>query len=320
MKCAILDDYQQVAATYFDPSSFGLGTNEVTVDYFHESIPCPAELVAALQPYEIIVAMRERTPFPADVLAELPKLKLLVTTGMRNLAIDVSFAKSRGIAVLGTRGFKEPPTELAWGLILSLARQIPKEHTNFVSCGPWQTSVGVSLHGKTLALLGLGEIGQRMARIGQAFGMNVSAWSQNLTAERCKRYGVYFTETIDELFGCGDFISIHVLLSDRTRGLVSASAIELMKEDAFLINTSRAAIVDEPALITALQERRIAGAGLDVFEEEPLSFDHPFRMLDNVLATPHLGYVADKNYHAYFHDAAENISHFLRGTLLRELS
>lgn len=319
MNCAILDDYQKVAADYFDLGRFGDEVKGIEVDYFHEPMTDRSQLVALLTPYEIIVAMRERTPFPKELLAELPNLKLLVTTGMRNLAIDVAFAKSQGIAVCGTRGFKEPPTELAWGLILGLARQITIENANFKSGGPWQSTVGTGLHGKTLGLVGLGAIGQKMARIGQAFGMKVEAWSQNLTPERCAEHGVHYTTTLKELMASSDFVSIHVVLSVRTRHLIGEPELELMKDTAYLINTSRAAIVDQNALILALQEHRIAGAGLDVFDQEPLPADHPFRKLDNVLATPHLGYVADQNYEAYLHDAAENIAHFMRGQRIREL-
>lgn len=326
MKCAILDDYQRVAANYFDlgrksgASKGDGGLKELEVDYFHEPLTDRKQLVAALKPYAIIVAMRERTPFPAELLAELPNLQLLVTTGMRNLAIDVAFAKSQGIAVCGTRGFKEPPTELAWALILGLAKNLTTENAHFKSAGPWQSSVGVSLHGKTLGLIGLGQIGQKMARIAKAFGMTVEAWSQNLTAERCAEHGVSLAPSLTQLMGRGDFVSIHVVLSERTQGLIGAQELALMKNSAFLINTSRAAIVDQPALMDCLKSRAIAGAGLDVFEQEPLPPRHPLRSLDNVLATPHLGYVADMNYEAYYHDAAEDIAEFVQGRLLRELS
>lgn len=323
MRCAILDDYQRVAANYFKlaPShDLAEMVKGVEVDYFHEPLGDGKPLIAALEPYDIIVAMRERTPFPKGLLAELPNLKLLVTTGMRNLAIDVAFAKSRGIAVCGTRGFKEPPTELAWALILGLAKNLTTENGHFRTAGPWQSSVGVSLHGKTLGLIGLGKIGQKMARIGTAFGMTVEAWSQNLTAKRCAEHGVSLAPSLAQLMSRGDFVSIHVLLSERTQGLIGASELAVMKDTAFLINTSRAAIVDQKALLASLKSRAIAGAGLDVFDQEPLPAEHPLRSLDNVLATPHLGYVADMNYEAYYHDAAEDIAEFVQGRLLRELS
>lgn len=319
MKCAILDDYQQIAAKYFDLSGYPSPVNTIQEDFFHLPIGDHDQLVATLEPYDIIVAMRERTPFPAALLGQLPNLKLLVTSGMRNLAIDTAFARTKGIAVCGTRGFKEPPTELAWALILGLARRIREENTAFRIGGPWQSTLGVTLHGKTLSLLGLGKIGQKMAKIGQAFGMKVTAWSQNLTEERCAEHGVEFAPSLEALLRQGDFVSIHVVLSDRTRQLMGANELGMMKPSAYLINTSRAAIVNQDDLLDALRNKTIAGAGLDVFDEEPLPLDHPYRSLDNLLATPHIGYVADMNYEAYFAEAAENIVSFCEGKLIREL-
>lgn len=264
--------------------------------------------------------MRERTPFPAELIRQLPKLKLLITTGMRNFAIDVAFAKAQGIVVSGTRSFKEPPTEMAWALILGLARNLVTEAQSFTSGGPWQSTVGTGLHGKTLGLLGLGKIGLAMARIGSAFGMNIMAWSQNLTADRCMDAKVALAKSKDELFQQADFLSIHLVLSERTQGLVTLAELKQMKPSAYLVNTSRAAIVDQQGLLVALQSQLIAGAGVDVFDEEPLPLDHPFRRLDNLLATPHLGYVADKNYQAYFGDALEDIEAFVAGKPLRLLA
>lgn len=322
MKCAILDDYQRVSPQFFEDSSLTEQSNppKLQLDYFHEAFAGTQQVTKALEPYDIIVAMRERTRFPAEVLSRLPNLKLLVTSGMRNLAIDVPFARAKGIVVSGTSSYKEPPTELAWALILGLARHIVAENSAFKSSGPWQSTVGTTLHGKTLGLLGLGKIGQNMARIGQAFGMKVMAWSQNLTQQRCVDVGVAFAPTKTELLESSDFVSVHLVLSERTRGLIKMADIKAMKPSAYLINTSRAAIVDQQDLITALQQKFIAGAGLDVFEQEPLPAGHSFRTLDNVLATPHLGYVADKNYQAYFGEAIENIEAFLAGAPIRELS
>jgi D-3-phosphoglycerate dehydrogenase len=260
--------------------------------------------------------MRERTPFPKQVIDALPDLKLLITTGMRNASIDAEAAKARGITVCGTGSFGSPTSGIAIGLMLELTRHIGYENMRLKSGAPWQTTIGADLEGKTLGIVGLGKLGTRVARIGQAFGMNVLAWSQNLTAEACQAAGVTHASK-EELFRQADFISIHVLLSDRSRGMIGGADLARMKPTAYLINTARAAIVDQAALLSVLAEGRIAGAGLDVFESEPLPLDSPLRKLDNVVITPHLGYVSVQAYEAYFRDMVENIRAFLDGKPIR---
>jgi D-3-phosphoglycerate dehydrogenase len=257
--------------------------------------------------------MRERTAFPKKVLDALPELKLLITTGMRNASIDTEAAKARGVTVCGTGTFGNPTSGVAIGLMLELTRRIGYENARLHAGAPWQTTIGLDLEGMTLGVLGLGKLGARTANIAKAFGIKVIAWSQNLTAEKCREAGVDYA-TKDNLF------TIHVVLSGRTRGLIGAAELALMKPTAFLINTSRGPIVDEAALIAALRQRKIAGAGLDVFDVEPLPLDHPFRTMDNVMITPHLGYVSEQNYRRYFADAVEDIRGFLEGKPVRELS
>jgi phosphoglycerate dehydrogenase-like enzyme len=314
VNCTILDDYQDAALSYGDWSRLS-GRIELTVlSEHHDSEDVLAEL---LQDEEIIVIMRERTPFPESLLSRLPKLKLLITTGMRNASVDLDAAERLGIAVSGTRGSSDAPIELTWALLLGLARHIRTETDAFRSCGPWQSTVGSDLNGRTLGLLGLGKIGSRVAEIGRAFGMNIVAWSRNLTGERAAEAGVRLAPSKEALLEESDYVSVHLVLSDRTRGLIGADELELMKPSAFLINTSRAGIVDQEALIAALQEERIAGAGLDVFDIEPLPEEHPYRTLANVLATPHIGYVTESNYRLYFEDAIEDIEAYLEGSPIR---
>jgi phosphoglycerate dehydrogenase-like enzyme len=314
-RVAILDDYQNVALAVADWRSLGL---EVTVEAFHERLGGEDALVQRLADFEVIVAMRERTQLPRSVLERLPKLKLLVTTGMRNVAIDVKAAAELGIVVSGT-GLLTPPTaELTWGLILALARHIPEEAQQMRS-GGWQTTVGVGLNGKVLGVLGLGKLGSEVARVGRAFQMEVIAWSQNLTEEHASSLGARRVEK-DELFQRADFVTIHLILSKRTRGLVTARELALMKPEAYLINTSRGPIVEERALIEVLKKRTIAGAALDVFDEEPLQGEHPLRKLDNVVLTPHLGYVTVENYRKAYGEAVEDIRAFLAGHPIRTIS
>ena len=265
------------------------------------------------------MAARERTPFRAALLERLPALHLLITSGMRNASIDVAAATARGVTVCGTASSSEPPTELTWALILGLARQLVVENTALRNAGPWQSTIGADLHGRRLGLLGLGKIGSRVATIGKAFGMDICAWSPNLTKERTDAAGVALAPSKEALLESCDFVSIHLVLGERTRHLVGAAELTRMKPGAYLINTSRAAIVDQDALIDALAAGRIAGAGLDVFDIEPLPATHPFRTLPNVLATPHLGYVSAKNYTAYFGEAIEDIEAWLRGAPIRQL-
>ena len=317
IRCAILDDYQQVALSYADWSSL---EDKIETQVISQHIADEDTLVKSLADAEIVVIMRERTPFTAALFARLPKLKLLITSGMRNASIDLDAAKKHGVTVCGTGSGGNAPTELTWGLILGLARHLVTENNALRGNGPWQSTVGLGLSGKRLGLIGLGKIGQQMADIGQAFGMKVVAWSQNLTAERAEQHGVELAASKEALLATSDVVSIHLVLSDRSRGLLDAADLALMKPSALLINTSRAAIVDQAALIAALQQGKIAGAGLDVFDVEPLPADHPFRSLPNVLATPHIGYVSDGNYRIYFSEAVENIEAFLAGKPIRVLS
>ncbi|GIH48687.1 Phosphoglycerate dehydrogenase [Microbispora rosea] len=312
-RCAVLDDYQRVALGLADWS-------RVRATGFHEHFTSTDELVAAIHDCEIVVAMRERTPFPAEVFDRLPHLRLLVTTGMRNAAIDLEAARAHGVTVCGTGGGSTSTVELTWALILGLARHLLPEATALRTGGPWQHTLGTDLHGRTLGLLGLGRIGSQVAAIGRAFGMDVLAWSQNLTRERAEECGARPAPGLDALLAGSDVFSIHLVLGDRTHGLVGARELALMKPTAYLVNTSRAAIVDQTALASALREGRIAGAGLDVFEEEPLPMGHEFRTLPNVLATPHLGYVSELNYATFFRDAVDDIGAYLDGTPIRVLT
>jgi phosphoglycerate dehydrogenase-like enzyme len=317
LRCAILDDYQHAALNMADWTTI---SNKVDVEVFHEHVDQEDELVSLIKDFDIIVIMRERTPFRAPLFARLPRLKLLVTTGMRNASVDLVAAESHGIVVCGTSGSSESTAELTWALILGLARNIVQEHNAILANGPWQSSVGIDLNGKRLGLLGLGKIGSRVARIGQAFGMEVSAWSQNLTKERADEAGVLLAASKEELLESSDFVSIHLVLSERTRGLLGSEELKRMRPSAYLINTSRAPIVDQAALAHALQNGWIAGAGLDVFEIEPLPKEDVFRTLPHVLSTPHLGYVSQNNYHAYYGQAVEDIQAYLSGSPIRKLS
>ncbi|MFE2158625.1 D-2-hydroxyacid dehydrogenase family protein [Streptomyces lydicus] len=315
-RCAVLDDYQGVALSTADWSPLA---DAVDVRTLRQPFRSEDEVVAAIGDCEIVVAMRERTPFPASLLARLPRLRLLITSGMRNAAIDLDAAARHGVTVCGTASNTEPPVELTWALILGLARDVVTENTALRAGGPWQSTLGADLHGRTLGLLGLGKIGTRVARIGLAFGMDVVAWSRNLTPERAAEAGVRATATKEELLEGSDFVSVHLVLGERTRGLLGADELRRMRPTSYLINTSRAAIVDQSALLQALRENWIAGAGLDVFEQEPLPADHPLRTLPNVLALPHLGYVTRRNYEGYFQQAVEDITAFLAGAPIRQL-
>ena len=313
-RVAILDDYQSVALDMADWKSLPAGT-EVVV--FRDHVADEGALAARLADFDIAMAMRERTPFPRSLLERLPKLRLLITAGMRNASIDMKAAAERGVVVCGTAGLPYPTAELAWGLILSLVRRIPAED-RATREGRWQTSLGVGLNGKTLGVLGLGTLGSRAARVGRAFEMEVLAWSQNLTAVRAAEVGATLVAK-DELLARSDVVSIHLVLGERTRGLIGARELGLMKRSAYLINTSRGPIVDEVALVRALRDGTIAGAGLDVFDEEPLPLDHPFRTLPNTVITPHLGYVTHETYRLFFGHAMEDIQAYLQGEPVRVL-
>jgi len=311
---ALLDDYQGVALGMADWKNLPAGT-EVAV--FKEHLSDESAVAKRLADFDIVMALRERTPFTRTLLERLPKLKLLITAGMRNASIDMKAAAERGVLVCGTSGLPYPTAELAWGLILSLMRRIPAED-RATREGKWQTSLGLGLNGKTLGVLGLGTLGSRAARVGKAFEMEVLAWSQNLTAERAKEVGATLV-TKDELLARSDIVSIHLVLGDRTRGLIGAKELALMKRSAYLINTSRGPIVEEAALVRALGDGTIAGAGLDVFDEEPLPLDHPFRRLPNIVITPHLGYVTDETYRIFYGQALEDVKAYLDGSPLRVL-
>ncbi|MBX8495510.1 D-2-hydroxyacid dehydrogenase family protein [Pseudomonas cichorii] len=309
---AVIDDWQDVARDVVDWSVLApIGE----VSFLHDFPADTATMAQRLQGFEIICVMRERTLFDEALLSQLPRLKLLVTGGMRNAAIDIKAAKRLGIEVCGTESYKHAAPELTWALIMGVTRNLVAE-ANSLRDGKWQIGLGSDLHGKTLGILGLGSIGKWIARYGQAFGMNVIAWSQNLTAEAAAESGVTYVSK-QELFEQADVLSVHLVLSDRSRGLVDAQALGWMKPTAYIVNSSRGPIIDEAALIATLQQRRIAGAALDVFDIEPLPAEHPFRTLDNVLATPHIGYVTENNYRTFFSQMIEDIQAWHAGSPIR---
>jgi D-3-phosphoglycerate dehydrogenase len=316
LRAAILDDYQNVALSYADWSKI---SNDVEVRVFNKPFLRQAEAIKALQGFTIVAGMRERTPFPRAVLEALPDLKLLITTGAKNNSFDIKVAAERGITVCGTGTVGNPTTGVVFGLMLELTRRIGFENARMKAGEPWQVTIGKDLEGQTLGVVGLGKLGQRVAAIGKAFGMKAIAWSQNLTAEKAAELGVGYA-TKEELFATADFITIHYQLSERSRGLITAADIGRMKNAAYLINTARAPIVDQAALLKALQDKKIAGAGLDVFEIEPLPADHPYRKLENVVLTPHLGYVSEQNYRKYYPDIVEDIRAWLDGKPVRVIA
>ena len=313
-RIAILDDYQDVALRYADWTSLPA---DCEVRTFRDHIADTAILIAALREFDVIVAMRERTAFTAERLAALPRLRLLVTTGMANASIDLGAARRAGITVCGTGSGSQATSELAWGLLLAVARSIPQEDAR-LRAGGWQRTIGIELQGKTLGLVGLGRQGGAMVPVARAFGMEVIAWSQNLSDEAAAAAGVERVGK-EDLFRRADFVSIHYKLGQRSVGLVGAAELALMKPSAFLINTSRGPIVEREALLAALQGGRIAGAGLDVYDTEPLPADDPFRSAPRTVLTPHLGYVSDRAYRTFYPDAVENIAAFLRREPVRVL-
>lgn len=315
IRVALLDDYQGVALDLVGRDTLGAG---VEARAFPDHVDAEQAVVERLAGFEAVVAMRERTPFPARVLERLPRLGLLVTTGMSNASIDTAAATRLGIVVSGTRSVGHPTAELTWGLILALARRLVDEHEN-VRADRWQTTLGVELHGKVLGVIGLGTLGSRVAAIGRAFGMEVLAWSLHLTAERAAAAGAARV-TKEDLLTRSDVVTIHLRLSDRTRGLLGARDLAMMKASAFLVNTSRGPIVDEEALVRALARGTIAGAGVDVYDREPLPAGHPLRRAPNIVTTPHLGYVTRENYAVYYRDAAEDVRAFLDGRPVRVLN
>jgi phosphoglycerate dehydrogenase-like enzyme len=312
-RIAILDDYQGVALSLGAWDSLG-----ASVEVFRGHVADDDALVDRLQGFDVVVAMRERTPFPRSRLERLGDLRLLVTTGMANASIDMDAARSLGVVVAGTGGLASPTVELTWALILATVRHVAEEAAR-VRAGGWQHALGFELAGRTLGVVGLGRLGSRVAAIGQAFEMPVIAWSQNLDAARASELGVQAVSR-EELFSRADVVTIHLRLSDRTRGLVGAPELALMKRGAVLVNTSRGPIVSEDALLAALEAGTIAGAGLDVFDVEPLPVDHPLRTAPRAVLTPHIGYVSQGSYEIYYREAVEDIAAWQRGEPIRVLN
>ena len=312
-RCAVLDDYQNVAMQMADWSPIA---KDVAIEVFHRPLGDEADVIRALEKFSIVCAMRERTLFSKAVFEGLPGLRLLVTTGMRNAAIDLAAARERNVIVCGTESTGHPTAELAFGLMLELARKIGHEHARLKAGAWWQETIGIDLFGKTLGIVGLGRLGSRAAAIGRAFGMQLIGWSQNLTEDKAREAGATRVDK-DELFRRADFITIHLQLSPRTQGLVGAKEFGLMKPSAFLVNTSRGPIVEEAALVAALRERRIAGAGLDVYDVEPLPQDHPLRKMDNAVITPHLGYVTQDTFRIFYRQTVDDIRAWLDGKPVR---
>ncbi|MCP2052817.1 UNVERIFIED_ORG: phosphoglycerate dehydrogenase-like enzyme [Pseudomonas fluorescens] len=314
VQIAVIDDWQNVASGVVDWSALAAVGQ---VHFLHDYPADTATMVERLQAFDVICVMRERSTFDQALLQGLPKLKLLVTGGMRNAAINIAAAKALGIQVCGTDSYKQAAPELTWALIMASTRNLLAE-ANSLRAGGWQVGLGGDLYGKTLGVLGLGSIGQKVAQFGQVFGMRVIAWSENLTPERAAEVGVSWVSK-RELFEQADILSVHLVLSERSRSLVDAQALSWMKASARLVNTSRGPIVDEQALIEALSAGRLAGAALDVYSEEPLPVDHPFRRLPNVLATPHVGYVSEQNYRQFYQQMIEDIQAWASGTPIRSL-
>jgi phosphoglycerate dehydrogenase-like enzyme len=313
-RIAVLDDYQSVAASFCDWSQL---PEPAEVVEFHDAVADPDALVARLRPFDVVLAMRERTRFPREVLERLPDLRLLVTTGMRNKSIDVTAATELGITVCGTGSQTTATAELTWALILATLRHVPQEDAS-IRAGGWQQTLGGDLAGGTLGVVGLGRLGSQVARIGAAFGMDVVAWSQNLTDERAAECGARRVGK-EELFATADVVTVHLVWSKRTRGLITAADLARMKPTAVFVNTSRGPIVDEAALVDVLREGRIAGAGIDVYDTEPLPRDHPLRELRRAVLTPHLGYVTRGSYEVYYREAVEDVAAWLSGSPLRVL-
>jgi phosphoglycerate dehydrogenase-like enzyme len=315
-RCAILDDYQNVALQVADWSKI---KGDVEIKVFNQSLGAPENVIAALKGFSIVCLMRERTLFQRDVISALPDLKLIVTSGARNAAIDVAAANERQIPVCGTETVGNPTAALTIGLMIELTRKIGYENHQLKAGARWQTTLGVELFGKTLGIVGLGKLGGKVATIAKALDMKVIAWSQNLTEGAASAGGATLVSK-EELFKQSDFITVHLQLSQRTRGLIGAAELAQMKPTAYFINTSRGPIVDEKALLTALQGKKIAGAGIDVYDVEPLPVDHPFRKLDNAVITPHLGYVTAENYRRFYGQMVDNIRGWLDGKPARVIA
>ena len=305
IKIAILDDYQQVALSMADWSV--LTDTEITV--FHDHLSDQKDIIQRLLPFEVICVMRERTPLNKDLLSQLPNLKFIISTGRRNASIDVQAAIDLGIAIENTGYLTSGAPEHTWALLLAIARHIPTENANFFS-GKWQTTIGTDLKDKTIGIVGLGNIGLKIAEYAKAFEMKVIAWSPHLTREKAMAAGVDYVSK-EDLFRHSDFITVHLVLSDRSRGIIRGEDLIRMKPTAFLINTSRGPLIDEKALINILVEKKIAGAALDVFDIEPLPVDHPFRTMENLVATPHIGYVTEETYLIFYQDTVKAIRNWL---------
>ncbi|MEA2862679.1 MAG: hypothetical protein QOC84_635 [Bradyrhizobium sp.] len=316
LRCAILDDYMNLTARMADWSKV---SDRVDLRVFIEPFASTEAAAASLQDFEIICAMRERTPFPRALFAALPNLKLLITSGMRNAAIDMEAAKDHQVVLCGTQFGRDPTAPLTMGLILELTRNIGRENARMHAGERLQKFVGMEIEGKTLGVVGLGKLGAKVSGLAKAFGMNVIAWSPNLTPERCKEVGVGYA-TKEELFATADIITVHVVLSQRSRGLVGAEDLARMKPTSYLVNTARGPIVDEAALLETLKARKIAGAAIDVFSVEPLPVDHPFRKLDNLVLTPHLGYVTEEGFRSHYGQMVEGIDAWFKGEPLRRLA
>jgi phosphoglycerate dehydrogenase-like enzyme len=316
LRCAILDDYMNLALRTADWSKVG---DRVEVKVFNQPFASTEAAAGALKEFEIICAMRERTPFPRGLFGALPNLKLLITSGMRNAAIDMEAAKEHQVVLCGTQWGRDPTAPLTMGLILELTRNIGRENARMHAGEPLQKFVGIEIEGKTLGVVGLGKLGAKVSGLAKAFGMNVIAWSPNLTSERCKEVGVGYA-TKEQLFSTADIITIHVVLSQRSRGLVGREDLARMKPTSFLVNTARGPIVDEAALLQTLQQKKIAGAAIDVFSIEPLPVDHPFRKLDNLVLTPHLGYVTEETFRAHYSQMVEGIDGWFKGEPVRRLA
>jgi phosphoglycerate dehydrogenase-like enzyme len=310
LRCAIPDDYFDLALSVADWSRI---RDRVDITVFKEPFATETDAANALKDFEIICAMRERTAFPRLLIDALPKLKLLITSGMRNASIDSEAAKERDIVYCGTQYTRDPTAPLTMGLILELTRGIGRENARMHAGEPWQIFAGTEIEGKTLGVVGLGKLGSKMAGLAKAFGMNVIAWSPNLTPEKCKEAGVTYASK-EELFSNADVVTIHVVLSQRSRGLVGAADLARMKPTAYLVNTARGPIVDEDALLDVLKQKKIAGAGIDVFSVEPLPVNHPFRKLDNLVLTPHLGYATRESLGIHYSQMVECIDAFTKGT------
>jgi D-3-phosphoglycerate dehydrogenase len=309
LRCAILDDYLNLTLGITDWSRV---KDRVDITVFNQPFASQAAAAEALKDFEIICAMRERTPFPRTLFAALPKLKLMITSGMRNAAIDMEAAKDHKVVLCGTLFGRDPTAPLTMGLILELTRNIGRENARMHAGEPLQKFVGMEIEGRTLGLLGLGKLGSKVSKLAQAFGMNVIAWSPNLTPERCKEVGVGYASK-EELFSTADIVTVHVVLGPRSRGLVGAEDLARMKPTAYIVNTARGPIIDEDALLKTLQQRKIAGAGIDVYSVEPLPVDSPFRKLDNVVLTPHLGYVTEDSFRNHYSQMVEGIDAWFKG-------